>query len=417
MNRATARKLAIPAALTAAAAVMIVLVVATGAVRPRGAVLPTASPAPTPTALASNPAPSPAPTVRPTEVQAPSPYAVPAGALTVTTSSALATALSATRAQDIVLADGTYDSSAPFNNISGHRLYAATLGGAVLSAGINIGETSRGAIVRGLSFDVADRSKVVRGSVVHVLGPGTRILDLTVRGNKAIDSGIFAREPDGLVVQRVVVRDFHNYGVFADANDRERVLATPALLEDIDVAGVVRPVPRSSNGRAEACVWLGNTGTVRYAKLRSCAWQGLWTGTNNDDALYEDIDIDLSPVAVWIEHFTTGATFQRLRIGPGVEIGITCEWADPAWDRKPACVDNVIQDSTILSSKVGVYLDEGTMRTTIRRVKFENQSVAAIVDYRGVGNAYAENDYSAIAQSARPTTEARPNLSGGAAPR
>jgi hypothetical protein len=44
----------------------------------------------------------------------------------------------------------------------------------------------------------------------------------------------------------------------------------------------------------------------------------------------------------------------------------------------------------------GVYLDEGTTRTTIRRSTFLNQAWGAIGDYRGEGNAAYANDYSGI---------------------
>jgi hypothetical protein len=101
-------------------------------------------------------------------------------------------------------------------------------------------------------------------------------------------------------------------------------------------------------------------------------------------------------VGVYMEHYTTGITVQYMRVGTSVRTGVNCEWADPLTGGKAACVDNVIQDSTIASSLVGVYLDEGTTRTTVRRVKFLNQSWAAIGDYKGVDNSYYDNDFSGI---------------------
>jgi hypothetical protein len=56
----------------------------------------------------------------------------------------------------------------------------------------------------------------------------------------------------------------------------------------------------------------------------------------------------------------------------------------------------VIELSWFESRLVGVYLDEGTTRTSVRRSTFANQSWAAIGDYRGNGNAFEANDYSGV---------------------
>ena len=81
------------------------------------------------------------------------------------------------------------------------------------------------------------------------------------------------------------------------------------------------------------------------------------------------------------------------------------EWVSPAWGGRPASVHNVIQDSWIAASLAGVYLDEGTTRTTVRRTTFVNQRWAAIGNYRGIGNAFYGNDYDGIASSADEVTE------------
>ena len=63
---------------------------------------------------------------------------------------------------------------------------------------------------------------------------------------------------------------------------------------------------------------------------------------------------------------------------------------------RPASVDNLIELSRFESRLAGVYLDEGTTRTTVRRSSFSNQSWAAIGDYRGDGNVYGSNDYDGV---------------------
>ena len=59
-------------------------------------------------------------------------------------------------------------------------------------------------------------------------------------------------------------------------------------------------------------------------------------------------------------------------------------------------------NSYFATTVVGVYLDEGTTGTTIRRCKFVAQSRAAIGDYKGVGNRYYDNDFRGIAAGAVP---------------
>ena len=146
-------------------------------------------------------------------------------------------------------------------------------------------------------------------------------------------------------------------------------------------------------GRSEACVWIGDSGLLRRVRARSCAWSGLWTGTATRRARFEAIDVDRTRTGVYIEHFTTESTFRSLRIGSRVRVGLNAEWADPAWGRRPASVGNVIEDSHFASRLVGVYLDEGTTRTTIRRSSFANQTWGAVGDYRGKENAVYGNDY------------------------
>jgi hypothetical protein len=345
-----------------------------------------------------------------TRPAAPSRYEVPGSAVSVSTSAELRRALLHAQPTDIVLADGVYDASTPFLNPNGHRLYAARLGGATLRAGLSLGANAgpAGGSVQGLVFDVRDEEKTVQGAEILVWGAARHaaVLDVVLEGNRGVAAGLVVRQPDGFRGERVVARNFTDYGVLVDANDPALTsLNRPFELSDIKVSGVARPAPGSSNGTAEACLWVGNQGFVRRARLRGCAWTGLWTGTATTDAVFDRIDVDATPTGVYIEHFTRGSTFQRLRVGEDVRVGVLAEWAAPAWDRRPASVDNVIEDSWIGASLAGVYLDEGTTRTIVRRSTFANQSWAAIGDYRGIDNAYFGNNYDAIGSGADEVTQ------------
>jgi hypothetical protein len=373
---------------------------------------PTVAPTPAPT-IAPTPAPTVAPTAAPTIAPTPAPptapgvgvlapaapsaYALPSEALQVSTSSQLMSALAGSTPRDIVLANGIYDNSAPFYNVNGHRLYAATLGGAVLRAGLALGGNygPGNGLVQGITFDVSDPAKTVANSIVHIwgTGAGSQVLDVTIEGNATIAMGIEALPLERIVLRRVVIRDLTDYGVIALGGE---ALSNPIQLEDIDVSWVQRAVRGSSNGTAEACVWLANTATLRRAAVRWCGIAGVWTGNTNRGSLIEHLDVDGTPVGVYMEHYTTGTTLQSMKVGVNVVTGVNCEWADPLTGGTAACDGNIIQDGTIASSKVGVFLDEGTARTTVRRVAFSNQWWAAIGDYRGVSNTYYDNNYSGI---------------------
>lgn len=322
----------------------------------------------------------------------------------VSTSAQLVAALAQREARDILVASGTYDWTTPFVDDAGHRLRAMAPGDAVFNAGLVVGGSSaaRGAVVEGITFDIREQSKTLQGAAIHIWGSatGVSIFDVSISGHGVLASAVSARQPDGLIIRRLTATGFSDYGVFVDASDPSRVLNTPAILEDIYVSEIARPQARSSNGTAEACLWVGNTAVVRRVFVRSCAWTGVWTGTANRGSTFEDIDIDDTPVGVYLEHFTTSSVFDRVSIGPLVDVGVICEWADPAWGSRPACVDAVIQNSTIDSCSVGVLMGPGTLRTTVRRVTFSNQRVAAVVYPEGLGNVLANNDAAGIGGTA-----------------
>ncbi len=339
----------------------------------------------------------------------PAPYRVPADAVRVGSARALREALARKGRGAIVLAPGTYRGRRPFLNPFGHHLYAARSGRAVLRAGLSMGGNSGpgGGLVRGLVVDVGDPRRTVEGAAISVWGTGrrTQILDTTVKGRDTLRAGVAVRRPDGLRIRRLVARGFTDVGLLVDANEPERTRPRePFEVSDVDVARVARPRPGSSDGRAEACVWIGDTGTVRRVRARTCGWSGLWTGTRARRARFDDIDVDGTPTGVYIEHFTRDSTFRRMLIGADVRIGLLAEWASPEWGGRPASTGNVIEDSRFESTIAGVYLDEGSTRTTVRRSAFAGQEWAAIGDYRGMGNAFYDNDYRGIAPGAQPVS-------------
>jgi hypothetical protein len=302
--------------------------------------------------------------------------------------------------RDIVLADGTYDHSGPFFNTGGNRVYAEHVGRAVLTAGFVVGGNSgvSGSVLRGLVLRVSSPSKTLLDSVIHVWGPGgvnAQLLDLTLDGSGAIGAGIMARQTEGISVRRISATRFVDFGVALEPNNKDLKPAVPAQVSDIAISGVSRSTPRSSAGTAEACLWIGIRSEVRRVHLRSCAWEGLWTGTAAHHSVFEDLDIASSGVAgIYLEHWTTNSVFRRFKIDcPAGCFGINMEWNDPSWGGIAASMDNVFEDGSVSNGKVGAYMQPGTTRTTVRRVTFTAQTFSAINDWDGVQNAYYENVY------------------------
>jgi hypothetical protein len=334
----------------------------------------------------------------------PRPYALPTGALFVSSSSDLAAALANGRREAIVLAPGVYDNPRPFADRDGDRLFAAQLGRAVLKAGVVLGANAGppGASIRGLTFDVSDPAKTLHGAIVHVWGSASHasVLDTRFNGHGRVDTGLLVRQPRGFVGRRIVAGRFRSYGVLVDPNDLHYRTSSPFKLSDLTISWVRRPLRGSSNGRAEACLWLGSPGTAKRVSVRRCGVTGIWTGTSTHRSRVVDATANHTPVGIYIEHYTTGTTFNRLRVGPDVNRGVNAEWSNVAAGQKPASSNNVIENAYFRTRHVGVYLDEGTTRTVVRRCVFVDQNWAAIGDYLGQGNAYYENDFGAIDSTA-----------------
>lgn len=360
----------------------------------------------------------------PAPPRAPSAYAVPAGAVRVTSAAELEAALASVPARDIVLADGRYETAGWFRNHEGHRLYAERPGGAVLASGLEIGANwgSGGAVVQGITFDVSDPGQTFHGALVHVWGPagaGARVLDCVFRGNGAIAFGLLVYNPSGLVAERLAFTGFTD--VALRASDNQAVpygAATPriASIADISVDGVSRPTPGASNGTAEAGLWIGHpvAAGVHRISVRDVSWSGIETVNNAWDTTFTDLDIDMSgprsaaAVGIYLEHFNHRNVFERFRIA-GAATGITAEWADPAWGGIAGAHETVIRNGEIdaagasAGKTFGVYLDEGTVSTTVTGVVFRNQSFAAIGAYKTAGtNRFEGNDTSGLAAGALP---------------
>lgn len=375
---------------------------------------PTSTP---PTTTPGSPPSSPPPSGSPGSVTppaAPGSYSVPAGAVSVSSSAQLTSALAA-GSKTIVLADGTYGGSSYFNDWNSSNLYAQHPQGAVLTAGLVVGgnHSSGGAVIRGLAFDVTSSGATFQNSEVNIwgaAGEGTQVLDSTFDGNWKVAVGLLAVNPDGLVAQRLQFSDFTDEALRATTNQLASYGASVPTIKsitDISIDGVSRSTPGASNGTAEAGLWIGQpvTDGVHRVRIRNVSWSGIETVNDSWNTDFSDLDINMSGshayegVAVYLEHFSIGDTFENFSI-TGSKVGFNAEWNDGTPGNEAARNDT-IANGTINASgwnggghTAGIFLDEGTGSTTISGVTFENQNWAGIGAYKNSGtNSISGNTY------------------------
>lgn len=317
---------------------------------------------------------------------------------------------------------GTSSRESYFFSETGHRLYARHLGKAVLHVGLVFGGDGGrgGGEVHGLAFDIRNPAATEDSSALNTWGDNgarTKIYDSTFEGHRALESGIRANVVTGLVVQRVVVRHFREYGVFVSDND-EHSRDAATRITDLNVASVKERVPGTDDGRAEYGLWIGNSvrNPVARIRIRDFGWSGLWTGNNANDVRVRDFDIDGSARrdgnAVYIEHKTRRTIFSRFHLGPHIKEGFVSEW-DYGTEPTGAGIDNIVENGVIDTNKkdvrgrFGVLADDGTVRMTVRSVTFAHADFACIIN-RGRGTVIRGNDYRRRGRGAATVTSDSP---------
>ncbi len=347
----------------------------------------------------------------------PSTYAVPAGAEHVSSSAGLLAALAA-GTPAVVLANGVYTNPTPFDDPGTTSIFAQNLGGAVFAAGLIVGGNGGqgGAVIQGLDFDISNPGAVFQGAALDLWGAAaadTQVLDSVFDGNGVIAVGLLDYDPQGLVAARLVFSSFTDEGLRASDNVQVAYGApTPVIgsISDITVTGIGRSTPGSSNGTAEAGLWIGEpvADGVTRVKIRNVAWSGIEICNNVWNTTFSDLDINMTGseahagVGVYLEHYSRNLVFNQFQMA-GVAAGFNAEWDDGVTGNA-AAHDTTIENGTINAAgwasgnTVGLYLDQGTESTTVTNVAFENQNWAAIGAYRTIGtNAYAGNSYTLAA--------------------
>ena len=308
-------------------------------------------------------------------------YTLPQNAIWVTNSTNLINALAQTPAHDIILSDGIYDNSAPITFSVPHRIWSEHLGGAVLKCGLTFGGNwgTPGAEIHGLRFMIENSAHAENCVATWGTGSQLKITDCWFDGGGNSQAAIKAQAVNGLSIKRVEIKNFLSWGIFASDYPTKQTPAIPIIIEDAIVRSILRQTPGSSNGTAEAGIWIGNTASVSRARIQRCGVTGIWTGSACNDSVFSDLQIDDIPVGIYIENITRRTVFKKFVIGPNISTGVNSEWnlGDPAGGGD----SNQIQEGLIDSTIVGVCFDEGTKNSTVSSVTFRNSSKAGIGMY------------------------------------
>src|SRR5438552_715340 len=132
------------------------------------------------------------------------------------------------------------------------------------------------------------RLVAVAGALAAVAG----ILAYAHHARAVHGPGPYATPPNAVDVSSsaelvaALARNFVADGIVVDTYPKKMRPKVLPILGVLDIANVSRRVPRSSHGTAEACLWLGTPVLLDGAKLRSCAWDGMWTGFNAAGSRY-----------------------------------------------------------------------------------------------------------------------------------
>ena len=286
-------------------------------------------------------------------------YTIPKGAGRVRTSAGLRRAL-AGRRTDIVLEDGTYANDSAFR-VRGKRLYARNVGKAVIASGVDLdGGRGPGGQLYGVKVAVTSEDQLAPYDGAVTTGEDSVIQDVEIDGGHVAWFGVRGTEPDGNIVQRVVVRDVRSVGVRMSDN-RTDSDATIRRVWDVRVSDADNP--ESLNGTGEACFWIGHRvaeGVRRIAGDR-CDWMGLWTGNAIRDTIIQDVTIRDTPVAIYPEHRTTRVLFRRLDL-TAEKTAFNVEW----WYDGVGSSDLTVEQFRMTAGRIGIFLDAGTFGTTVR---------------------------------------------------
>lgn len=135
-------------------------------------------------------------------------------------------------------------------------------------------------------------------------------------GGMTKDSAIFSRDTGSPDISHLHVKNYTGYGIGQMAWSNGAVASTgTSKIHDIIAENISANPPRSKNGTAEACFWLGQRTEAYNLVARKGAWMDMWTGADCIGSYIHDFELlDAPLVALYCEHQTQRTTFKNFRI-------------------------------------------------------------------------------------------------------
>ena len=355
---------------------------------------------------------------------APQSYTVPGGATLVSNATQLQTELSTTTAKNIILANGTYDKSAPFTVGAAHRVWAATLGGATLTAAINFNNSGAGPEVHGVRFNVTSSAKATNtrrnGACLYFAGSahGGKVEDCWFSSDRNVGVGIDFIAFNGAEIHRVVIDGFLANGIMVNNWPTSTIANPPTWITDCDISNIQHT--SSQNGTSEFGINSGTTGLYERIRCRNCRWSGIVPNVVCNNSTFRHIHItgSTASAAFYFEHDCPNTILENFYVeNTNTTAAINFESAQERWNCRSCGDGQIVRNGTVVSPKLGANVSWCNANVLIENVKFIGQCACAIAHPSGsqnspegccgfiTTNVFQNNDYSEIGPDAVPILE------------
>lgn len=116
-----------------------------------------------------------------------------------------------------------------------------------------------------------------------------------------------------LTVEKQYIHDYTSYGYgLMQWPAQPSPPGVRSKITDLHVKHISRNPPRSSDGTAEADLWVGQTADVMRVLLESAAWMQIWTGARHYNSGWSDVTMRDTQLVGWYpEHNTWDTTMTR----------------------------------------------------------------------------------------------------------
>ena len=230
--------------------------------------------------------------------------------------------------------------------------------------GISVGPGAARVVLRRLAIER------VRSSGIYAWGHVSEITvqDSVIDGGGSASAGVIARMNDAndISVIRTRIRRTREFGILLSQGDYDnhttglRGLALDNVISDVDDPN------NDTQGRSKGGIWTGGaSATIVGNRITRVGWDGIETVGSSFDVSIARNTISNTKVGIYLEHATSKSTISHNSI-MRVETGINVEWE---YDGVGSS-DNRFLANSIAFAKVGIFVDYGSDRNVLKHNAF-----------------------------------------------